>query len=71
MTLNLVKFYENVKVQVLMDPVFLTYMFAEEVCVGSELRVNVSDELHNILHRPQVGVLSTGSRAFPRAQKML
>lgn len=42
----------------------LTYVFAEEVCVWSELRVDVSDELHNILYHPRVGVLSTGPWAF-------
>lgn len=37
-----------------------TYMLAEEVSVWSEQRVNVTDELHHILHCPKVGVLAAG-----------
>lgn len=35
-------------------------MFAEEVSVWSEQWVNVTDELHHILHCPKVGVLAAG-----------
>lgn len=33
-------------------------VFSEEICVRSQHRVDISDVLHDFLHRPQVGVLA-------------
>lgn len=35
-----------------------THVFSEEICVRSQHRVDISDVLHDFLHRPQVGVLA-------------
>lgn len=40
-------------------------MFSEKVSMWGQHRVDISDILHDILHCPQVGVLTTGPRALP------
>lgn len=56
-------------VGVRIDGMSSTYMFAEEVSMWSEQWVNVTDELHHILHCPKVGVLTAGPWALSRPHK--
>lgn len=42
-----------------------TYVFSEEVSMWSQHWIDISDILHDVLHCPQVWVLTAGPRAFP------
>lgn len=47
----------------------VAYVFPEEVSVRAKLGVDIPDELHHVLHCPQVGVLPTGPGALSGAQE--